>query len=144
MAWRRRADVPDGVEARLWLFGAARLVLANQRRSDRRRDGLRQRLASVPPPPVAADPADLVSDEPDPLWTALAALGSDARDLLIMRAWDELTVAEMAALLGCTPNAVSIRLHRARAQLARVLEGKDRAASRTSTGRTPTSRGETS
>ena len=40
VAWRRLGDVPAGEEARLWLFGAARRVLANQRRGVRRRDAL--------------------------------------------------------------------------------------------------------
>src|SRR5256714_11167773 len=36
-AWRRLRDVPEGEEARLWLYGVARRVLANQRRAERRR-----------------------------------------------------------------------------------------------------------
>ena len=38
-AWRRLPEVPIGEEARLWLYGTARLVLANQRRGERRRIG---------------------------------------------------------------------------------------------------------
>jgi DNA-directed RNA polymerase specialized sigma24 family protein len=34
-AWRRLPEVPSGAEARLWLYGTARLVLANQRRGER-------------------------------------------------------------------------------------------------------------
>lgn len=46
VAWRRRADVP--VDAtRLWLFGVARHVLNNQRRSSVRRDRLRLRLITT-------------------------------------------------------------------------------------------------
>src|SRR5256714_3503213 len=43
-AWRRLRDVPDGEEARLWLYGVARRVLANQRRAERRRLRLAGRL----------------------------------------------------------------------------------------------------
>jgi RNA polymerase sigma-70 factor (ECF subfamily) len=70
----------------------------------------------------------------------LAALGSltaDDRDLLVMRAWDELTVTEMATLLDCSANAVSIRLNRARGRLATALGEKDPRLSRTSPGHKP-------
>jgi DNA-directed RNA polymerase specialized sigma24 family protein len=43
-AWRRIADVPEGEAARLWLYGVARRVLANQRRGQSRRAGLAERL----------------------------------------------------------------------------------------------------
>jgi RNA polymerase sigma-70 factor, ECF subfamily len=44
-AWRRLDDVPEGDAARVWLYAAARRVLANQRRSSRRRVALNERLA---------------------------------------------------------------------------------------------------
>src|ERR1700754_806724 len=51
VAWRRIADVPPGAQARPWLYGVARRVLANQRRGELRRrrlaDRLRERLAAV-------------------------------------------------------------------------------------------------
>lgn len=123
VAWRRRHDLPPGTEARLWLFGTARLILANQRRSDRRRAGLHDRLVALPAPRSPDDPADLVAetDTDGYLWTALASLADDDRDLLLMRAWDELAVTDIAVLLGCTPNAASLRLHRARSRLADAL-----------------------
>ena len=37
IAWRRRGDLPPNSERRLWLFGVARRVLANQRRGQLRR-----------------------------------------------------------------------------------------------------------
>src|SRR3954468_13578086 len=43
-AWRRLDDVPPGDEARQWLYGVARRALANQRRSERRRERLGERL----------------------------------------------------------------------------------------------------
>jgi RNA polymerase sigma factor (sigma-70 family) len=37
VAWRRLGEVPVDEEARLWLYGVARRVLANQHRAERRR-----------------------------------------------------------------------------------------------------------
>ncbi|MFG2049725.1 RNA polymerase sigma factor [Micromonospora sp. NPDC048935] len=44
VAWRRRQDMPVGGEARLWLYGVARRVLANQHRGGVRRQRLGERL----------------------------------------------------------------------------------------------------
>lgn len=44
VAWRRLGDVPLGPEARLWLYGTARRVLANHRRGMGRRSRLADRL----------------------------------------------------------------------------------------------------
>ena len=44
IAWRRLDEVPAGDEARLWLYGVARRVLANQRRAHQRRERLNARL----------------------------------------------------------------------------------------------------
>ena len=45
VAWRRLESVPSGDTARAWLYATARRLLANQRRSRRRRDALEDRLA---------------------------------------------------------------------------------------------------
>lgn len=46
VAWRRRHRLPAGDDARLWLYGVARNVLANDRRGKLRRNNLGQRLRS--------------------------------------------------------------------------------------------------
>jgi RNA polymerase sigma-70 factor, ECF subfamily len=113
----------------LWLFGVARYVLANRRRADVRRRRLHMRLASQPAPGPAAAAAVSAGPEPagpDPgLAAALAALDDASREVLVMRHWDELAVHEIAALLDCTPNAVSLRLHKAKRRLAGLLSAKD-------------------
>jgi RNA polymerase sigma-70 factor (ECF subfamily) len=120
-AWRRRHDLPAGDEARLWLFGIARRAVANQRRSDARRDRLGRRLAAVRDAPDVGEP-DL---EVSALRAALRELSDDDRTVVMMRCWDGLGVGEIASLLGCSPNAVSIRLHRARRRIAARLAAKD-------------------
>lgn len=42
-----------------------------------------------------------------------------------MRAWDELSVAEIALVLDVTPATVSSRLYKARQRLAREIERRD-------------------
>jgi DNA-directed RNA polymerase specialized sigma24 family protein len=68
-AWRRLDAVPPGDEARLWLYGVARRVLANHRRGERRRtvlaDRLRAQLASeYRPPEYAGELAEIAAAFP--------------------------------------------------------------------------------
>lgn len=112
VAWRRRADLPGVLEQRLWLFGVARRVLANHRRGELRRsrlaDELRGALERIPRPTPASD---------GPVADALAALAPADRDLVSLVAWEGLTPREVAVVLGCTPAAARVRLHRARKRL---------------------------
>lgn len=123
VAWRRRSELPDS-EVRLWLFGVARHVVANHRRSTDRQRRLQLRL-------IENHHADQHSNDPgsshDELHEALASLSDDDRDVVVMRCWDGLAVNDIATLIGCTPNAVSVRLHKARRKLIdRLTEPTDR------------------
>lgn len=51
---------------------------------------------------------------------ALARLRPADQEVLRLAAWEECTTAEIADVLGCTPNAAAVRLHRARARLRRA------------------------
>ena len=131
VAWRRPDQMPEGDAARLWLYGVARRVLANQRRSERRRRRLMQRLEAQPAEVVAGP--DVVAGVGDILG-ALSRLSEGDREILQLAAWEELSHPEIAAILGCSENASAIRLHRARARLRRAYE-KERGGTRTPTGK---------
>jgi RNA polymerase sigma-70 factor (ECF subfamily) len=122
VAWRRRDKVSSD-DGRLWLFGVARLVIANHKRGLRRRERLRLRLLAGLRQEVP-DPADRV-DSAASLRAALASLSDDDRDIVIMRCWDGLGVQEIAGLLGCSANAVSVRLSRLRKGLIEHLNRTD-------------------
>ena len=142
VAWRRQRELPPADEVGLWLFGVARRVLANQRRTAERQGRLHLRLAEVAATePSMGEPADTGSNLDRSLAHALAQLAPDDRELLLLRAWDGLRVQDIAVLLACTPNAVSIRLHKARRRLASLLQPKEPSGSWTSVGR-PTERKE--
>jgi len=119
VAWRRSDAVPAGEEARLWLYGVARKVLANHRRGLAGRRGLTEALA--------ADVAELYtpsaedSAETGTLGAVFRRLPEDDRELLSLVAWEGLDHSELAGVLGCSRNAVRIRLHRARKRLASAL-----------------------
>lgn len=117
VAWRRLADVPEGQE-RMWLFGVARRVLANQRRGRLRRnrlaDKLRNEWAAQPPVNEPDGSAALLLD-------ALRQLPDSDRELLQLTAWDGLTPSEIATLEQIPAATVRSRLMRARARLRDAL-----------------------
>lgn len=132
-AWRRRDAMPRDSDARLWLFGAARKVLANHQRGERRWLQLQKRIQMTWIQPRSVDPAELMGINPK-LARAFARLKPAEREVLVMQAWDGLTVGEMAAVLGVTDNAVSVRLYKARHKLEQELR-TDAGTTRTRTGR---------
>lgn len=127
VCWRRLDDVPSGDDTLPWAFVVARQCLANAQRAERRRTRLVGRIIAVDPPTEAeradeaADDAADNSDDAD-LHTALARLRSADAELLRLWAWDELTTPQLATVLGISPNAASIRLHRAKARLRAELD----------------------
>lgn len=122
-AWRRLDDVPPGDQARLWLYGVARRVLANHHRGERRRSALAADLGSRLRDGLAVqDPpgGDLAG-----VGAAFRGLPESDRELLALVGWEGLDHGEIATVLGCSRNAVRIRLHRARRRFARALARVD-------------------
>jgi len=109
-AWRRRADVPDGLEL-AWLYRTAGFLLANHRR--------KLRPALVGEAPVEVDHADpqhlvVVSDE---VRDVLGRLSPRDRQVLVLHAWEGLSGAELGAVLGISKGGAEAALSRARARL---------------------------
>lgn len=120
IAWRRRADLPPSAQCRLWLFGVARNVLANQRRGELRRSHLARRLRQE------LDTSVETSRTGDsPVLDALATLSARDQEVLALTAWEGLRPEEIAVVLDCSPVAARVRLHRARHRLRNVLEGSN-------------------
>ena len=118
IAWRRLDDVPHGDAARVWLYATARRVVANQRRSMRRRLALQERLsgeASAVAAPATGGEAALVHE-------ALLRLGRQDREILLLAEWEGLSPAQIAAVMGCLAVTARGRLHRARRRFRAAYE----------------------
>ncbi|GAA3244820.1 RNA polymerase sigma factor [Nonomuraea helvata] len=118
-AWRRLDDIPEGRDARLWLFGVARRVLANGRRAESRRSELVERLGRQ----LAgwAEHAEAGQGLAG-VQEAFARLSADDREILALAGWEGLSSDEIATVLGCSRANARLRLHRARKRLARHLD----------------------
>lgn len=112
VCWRRLDDVP--AEPLPWVYVVARQCLANATRGARRQARLATRIATVDPPATSAPEHDRHDEADERVHRALAAMRPADAELLRLWAWEQLDHAEIAVVLDVTPNAASIRLHRAR------------------------------
>lgn len=114
VATRRSDRLPaDDEQARMWLFGIARKVLANAVRGSARRHwltaALREHLATLPP----EDPGDRTID----VRAALEAIPADQAELIRLVLWDGFTVPQAAVILGISESTARGRYQRARGNL---------------------------
>lgn len=133
-AWRRIDQIPEGAELP-WLYGVARNVVANHRRSDTRRSRLGLRLVGERREP-SGEAATVMADD-SLVLVALERLSEGDQELLRLRAWERLSSAEIGVALGISASAVDMRLSRARRRLGDCLKrvtSNDRALVRRAAG----------
>ena len=124
VAWRRIDDVPDAADP--WLYRVALYEIANLRRRQakaiRLQSALREGNSGAGVAPSSNDATDLVRA----VAHAVDSLTPREQEILRLAAWERLSAAEGAAVLGCSVSAYRMRLHRARANLAAQSGAKDR------------------
>jgi RNA polymerase sigma-70 factor (ECF subfamily) len=125
--FEERARPADGEGAstfRVWLFQIARNVVANERRTARRRP-----VDVLSDDAVIADPLDVEAaavrrDDAAAAWTAVGRLTGDRRRAVVLRFVEELSTAEIAGILGRSEGSVRVLIHRALRTVARDLGGE--------------------
>jgi RNA polymerase sigma-70 factor (ECF subfamily) len=117
VAWRRLDEADD--RGLPWLYRTAALTLKNWERTQRRTERVVGRLAALPTQ-TWPDPAHVHADR-QPMLDALRQLPETDRELLMLVVWEQLDVRTAAAIVGCSKQAASVRLHRARRRLRAFL-----------------------
>lgn len=120
IAWRRWKNVPEGDQARLWLYGVARRATANHRRRGIRRSEAVRRLAQEVD--CATQPATTTTPELD---AALGHLKPIDRDIVTMVFWEGFTFAEVAVVMDMPAASVRTRFRRTRHTLELALDEHD-------------------
>lgn len=117
---RRRYDPAHG-DVRAWLFGIATNLLRRHWRTESRR--LRATARSAGRAATEIDPLLRMVErvdaarELDALLDEIDALDPGDRDVLVLTAWEDMTSAEVAAVLGIPAGTVRSRLNRIRTRL---------------------------
>ena len=117
----RSGKGPDVRSVRGWLFGTASHLVADhfRRKFGRREDPLSDGLPAPEP-----DPGQVTDGKDDErsIRTALLRLTEDQREVLALRFHAEMSVGEVAEILGKKPNAVKALQFRGLTALRRALK----------------------
>ena len=123
VVWRRLEDIPAGKEARLWLFGVARNLVKTSWRKRKRSGDLVARIGNEMSTRGAID-EELDNSGILKIVKALQFLSENDQEILRLLAWENLSHKEISVVLGCSENAVAIRIRRARVRLMKVLQSE--------------------
>ncbi|WP_220033197.1 MULTISPECIES: RNA polymerase sigma factor [unclassified Curtobacterium] len=125
-AWHKQEEM--AVAPLPWLYRTARNTMLNAVRAQGRRSALHVRIAGDSASDASRDPAALVGERRRlaDAWHQLDALD---REVLALQAWEGMTAAESAAVLGISRAACSMRSSRARRRLGTFLSAFDADAS---------------
>lgn len=114
VTWRRRHDLPASPEDVPWVFGVARNLLANPRRSSTRRLAATEDLAAhLRLLPRWEGPHREAGMD---LRAALARLDDLDREIVTLSVWEQLSSTEIAVVLTMPAATVRSRQARARAR----------------------------
>jgi len=117
-AWRHIDRMPaDPVQARMWLFGVARRVASNARRSSDRRDALTARLGEH----LETLQPTQTDDTTESVLAAISELPRNQAELIKLVLWDGFTVVEAASIVGVRESTARGRYQRARLHLRQLL-----------------------
>ncbi len=138
---QRALDVTQDAFMKTWLYLAQGKTIGNPRAflyrtayttllNDVRKkevlslDGLAQDGWEPADEVPTADVLLMQTEEEDAVMRSVATLPEAFRDVLLLRFVDELSVREIADILGEKENTVSVRIHRALAKLKEIYERK--------------------
>jgi RNA polymerase sigma-70 factor, ECF subfamily len=116
-AWKNRGQLRNAGSARVWLFRIAVNVWRDQVRRNKHRPGLESCLEEPldkhpPPGEKLADREEIVE-----VLKAVEQLPPRQREVLHLSAVEEMSVSEIAEVLGISTNAVKVHLSEARKKM---------------------------
>jgi RNA polymerase sigma factor (sigma-70 family) len=94
------------------------LTIAHRKAIDHHRDNGRKPVTMADPPEIAVEDPELADDG---IWTAVGALPPKQRAAVALRYGSDLPHAEIAAALGCSPEAARRSLHEGIKRLRKEL-----------------------
>ena len=117
-AWRGRGRLRDPARVRVWLFTIAKNLWNDRLRRKRRRPAMVEPLEDDQQSAAAPPDRDLmVRDDLRRVMEAMDGLPARQREVLHLRACGEMTLDEIAAVLGISPDAAKASLCEARKRL---------------------------
>jgi len=115
-SWSKIRD-PGAVDA------YAKTVITRTHVSTARRGGSREVVTDQVPDRIHSDGGHL--DLQDAMWRLLAQLGPRQRSALVLRFYDDLPLAEIAVILGCSVGTVKSQISRGLTRLRELVPDAD-------------------
>jgi RNA polymerase sigma-70 factor (ECF subfamily) len=123
VAWRRIERIPEGDAILPWLYGVAYRVLSHQWRHEARGRRLIEKLQGMAPTePLSVEVLVVGNEKYRLVLQASSRLRPIDREVLRLTLWEEMSHADVAAVLGIGLAAVKQRAYRARRNLAAEYE----------------------
>lgn len=119
--YRKLADFAARSSSRTWIYGICLRLAANYRRSARHREQTGAPIAEYASP--AGDVPGTLAD----IDRALACLSTNKREVFVLYEFGELTMAEVAEVMGCPLKTCYSRLHAARHEMRAFLSRSEEA-----------------
>ena len=121
VAWRKIGDAPPADQALPWLYGVARNEVRTHQRSIRRFTRLTVKISGLAHHPDPGPETVVVRNEDQAaLLDALSSLRPSDQEILRLRAYEGLTAADIAVVLGCSVEAAKKRSTRAMQRLRKA------------------------
>jgi RNA polymerase sigma-70 factor, ECF subfamily len=121
LARRARSFNPSRCQLRTWLLAVARRQAWQRLRKRRMSESAEDDGLGWPTPGPDPEAALIGQERSESVRRALELLPAAQREALYLFEFEELTVAEVAGILGIEPNAVKGRLFRGRERLGELL-----------------------
>jgi RNA polymerase sigma factor (sigma-70 family) len=118
LLWQRVGTLKPGTTIKGWLFNATRYVVANARRGEARRTAHEREAAAMRFERIDQPKTPEISDVLD---DAIAKLSEPDRQAVLLRYFDDLSVAQLGQILGISEDAAKKRVTRAIDRLRRHL-----------------------
>lgn len=125
---RRLDTFEERSSAKTWLYGIVRRVVADHRRTLRRKPGLSSdasregELEAMPGVEQGPEASAEMAERVRLLHRLLAELDDDKREVFVLSELEGLTMAEIAEALDANPNTIASRLRAARREFEAALE----------------------
>lgn len=124
VVWRRWHESPADDQVLLWIYGVARNVLANHKRSIARQTRLKQKLLGSPSTRTFAASGAESRSEQDRVLEALSKLSATDQETLRLLEWEGLSREQVAELFGVSRAAIDQRVSRAYRRMGQQLSSE--------------------
>lgn len=119
--WKKAGSFAGRSKPSTWLFGIARYKTLNALRAYARPSAPEEEMAEFADESAGPEDRAAARSEQEVVQAALGRLGPEHREVLEMAYYEELSLAEIAEIVGVPPGTVKSRLFHARQQLKSLL-----------------------